>query len=171
MTNLFILVGIAILGFAIFTALRCLKRKRSEASAYGDLETLYRSEPPSTSMSETPTITPPANAYIADSPPSPKFYLPPIFRTSQRPWSGSLYRRSKSLETIEDPFADQTYSDPRKRLSPPIATAVARKEVAETREDPFRDPEMESVSASSVRNYHSTPSWVDDQVVRAGTAW
>lgn len=51
--------------------------------------------------------------------------------------------------------------------------AVARKEVAGTGEDPFRDPEldeMESVAASTVRKFHRTPSWVDDQAARAGTA-
>lgn len=171
-------MGIAISGFLIFTALRCLKRKRSEASAYGDLETLYRSETAApTSMSESSTIAPPPSAYVANSPPSHKFYLPPIFRTSQRPWSGSSYRQSKTSQLTEDPFADRAYSDPGKHLFPLSvagAKAVTRKEVGGAgREDPFRDPdreEVESVSTSTVRGFKSTPSWVNDQAARVGTA-
>jgi hypothetical protein len=165
-------VGIALFGFAIFTALRCMKRKRSEASAYGDMETIYRSDHASTSMSVSATIAPPPNAYVARPVPSQKFYLPPIFRTSQRPWSGSSFRRSRSSKATEDPFADQAYTDPGKGLFPPLAKAVTRKEVGGRGEDPFRDPEMdeiESVAASTVRKFHTTPSWVDDQAVRAGT--
>jgi hypothetical protein len=124
-------------------------------------------------MSESSTIAPPPSAYVANSPPSHKFYLPPIFRISQRPWSGSSYRRSKSSKATEDPdpLSDQAYSDPGKHLFPPTARAVMRKEAGGENEDPFRDPEMdemESVTASTVRKFHRTPSWVDDQAVRVG---
>lgn len=168
-----------------------MKRKRSEASAYGDLEEdIYNSERARTSMgereptsmSETTTIAPPPEAYVVDSTPSHKFYLPPVIRMSQRPWSGSLYRQSKTSQVTEDPFADQAYSGPEKDLFPPpvaVIKPLTRREVGGMREDPFRDPEkeetdreeverdeLESVRASTVRGFKTTPSWVDDQAAR-----
>ncbi|KAE9984861.1 hypothetical protein BLS_000944 [Venturia inaequalis] len=150
-----IIMGIALTGFLLFTTLRCLKRKRSEPSAYDDLETLYKSDPKSEfastriSESESEILAMPSEAHIITSPASPQFYLPPLFRTSQRPWSGSLWRQSMSgQQGMEgDPFADLTFEGDAGRdlfVAPGFdgGKVVVRKEVGGgVREDPFRDPE------------------------------
>ncbi|KAE9976078.1 hypothetical protein EG328_002849 [Venturia inaequalis] len=148
-----IIMGIALTGFLLFTTLRCLKRKRSEPSAYDDLETLYKSDPKSeitqTRLSESENIAIPSEAHIISSPASPQFYLPPLFRTSQRPWSGSLWRQSMTgQQGMEgDPFADLTFEGDAGRdlfMAPGFdgGKVVVRKEVGGgVREDPFRDPE------------------------------
>ncbi|TID17928.1 hypothetical protein E2P81_ATG10899 [Venturia nashicola] len=199
-----VIMGIAFAGFLLYTVLRCLKRKRNEASAYSDLETLYRgdhrTEREQTSMSGPETIAPPPEVHIPQNslPPTAnqKFYLPSIFRLSQRPWSGSAWRQSKTASRVvdEDPFADGTFDDDagRELILPPVfvvGKALVRNEVASSgKEDPFRDPEKEeseekeaeekeaedeeaeSVSASTVKGFKRTPSWVSDQALRIGKA-
>ncbi|QDS77606.1 hypothetical protein FKW77_002018 [Venturia effusa] len=173
---------ITILGFILFTTFRCLKRKRGEASAYGDLETLYSAEAAPPSMSESATITSPPEAYIARTPSAQKWYLPPIVRTSSHPWSASLYKQSGTSQATEDLVDEHNYSfSPGEPLFPSpavIEKALVRKEIGDSKEDPFQDPfldpeedEKGSVSASStVKGFKTTPSWVDDQVARIGTA-
>ncbi|KAF2423430.1 hypothetical protein EJ08DRAFT_451718 [Tothia fuscella] len=166
-----IILGAVFVAFIASILVRRKRRgKRTESRAYSDIETVYRNDAES-AFGDGRTDRAPRLAL-----PSFDMTAPAIPQQVYQQQRESQIQQRSSLQIIsgmkEDPFADPVNSrDNEPRSTPvPLQKNLPRKQVGSDRDGNVlpQSPKEDEVDPgrTSVREFHTTPSWVTDQLKR-----